>query len=407
MSSSNLVRLTYMKEAAYGVKPSPLSGVTLNTARFTSESLSGTPATTESQELRVDRMSAGQVVTGLDVGGGIDFELAPDQFFDDYFEGAMMNEWTAAVTVNATVDLVPNPANDQEAELTLGSAFASLYPGAILKLEPSGADPVIVSVISIDTPDTVFTVATMRGEAEITSETMDVSLPPYLDIGAQQISFLNVKTYDDVLDGAGPAAHGQTYLGELVSGFSLTAQYGSIVTGSFATLGNGYLQESPSFDQQVVTAGGTVVPAGTTNQLNASIDVPLVASGGESTTFCIESFTIEMDNGLSARNCIGKQAPTGYDLGTATINISASIYNSESSYEAFMPAKLSQAPVSLTFVMQNMEGGYAYHLPAVQLSFPDPAATGRDQSTMLEASGVAKVGSSDITSALRIYKLHD
>jgi hypothetical protein len=69
-----------------------------------------------------------------------------------------------------------------------------------------------------------------------------------------------------------------------------------------------------------------------------------------------------------------------------------------------MPAKLSQAPVSMTFTMSNADGGYAFVLPAVQLSFPDPSAGGANQPVMIAASGVAKVGPNG-ASSLRIYKL--
>jgi hypothetical protein len=80
------------------------------------------------------------------------------------------------------------------------------------------------------------------------------------------------------------------------------------------------------------------------------------------------------------------------------------IYNSDTSYDALMPKKLTQEPVSMTFVMENIDDGYAFSLPAVQLSFPDPGAGGQNQDTMLEAAGVAKVGPNG-ESALRIYKL--
>lgn len=66
MSSSNLVRVAFIEEVAYGVTP---GAGNFETARFTSENLSGTPDTVESQQIRTDRMSSGQVVTGLQVAG--------------------------------------------------------------------------------------------------------------------------------------------------------------------------------------------------------------------------------------------------------------------------------------------------------------------------------------------------
>ena len=69
-----------------------------------------------------------------------------------------------------------------------------------------------------------------------------------------------------------------------------------------------------------------------------------------------------------------------------------------------MPAKLSQEPVSMLITMENDDGGYAFELRAVQLSFPDPSAGGQNQQTMIEASGVGKVGANG-ASTLRIHKL--
>lgn len=404
MSSSNLVQVTYLKEAEYGKRPDDLSAVTMDTARMTSESLSGTPATTESSELRTDRMSSGQVVTGLEVTGGIDWELSADGFFDDFFEAAMMSGWVAAEILNTTVDLFPDPVDDQKAVMTLGDEFANLVPGVLCSFTPTGATlPVIVQITSVDTPSTVFTVATKRGEESV-SEALDVSIPQHVDIGTTQISYLIAKAYTDVTVDPGTDQRSQTYNGELVSGFTLNAEYGSIVTGNFDYMGNGYTQEAPSFAQQVETAGGTINPAGTANPINASIDVPLVTADDVSTDFCVETFSLTLDNGLSENTCIGKAAPQGYDLGTASISVSMSIYNSDTSYGTFMPAKLTQAPISMTYILQNMDGGYAFHIEALQLSFPDPAAEGQDESTMLEAEGVGKVGDNG-ESALRIYRL--
>lgn len=405
MSSGNLVSIVYDRETEYGKTDSPLSGVQLNTAQFINESLSGTPITTESQRLRTDRMSSGQIVTGLDVGGAINFELSKDVFFDDWFESALMKTWVPVNEISTTVTLVPDPGDDQQATLTLGTDLTGAAVGDLIQLRPDGGSEVkvVVSIISIDTPDTVFTVATPRGTAELTTASMFASVPAYVEIGSEILSYTVGKAYQDVLHDVSTDEHSQTYTGMLVSGFSVNAEYGAVITGSFETVGNGYIQEYPSLQQQVETAGGTIVPAGTANPINASIDVPLVMTGGVATDFCIESFNLTLDNGLTPQNCIGKIAPTGYSLGTAAISISAAIYLSDTSYDAFMPAKLTQEPVSMVYVAENLQGGYAFSLPAVQLSFPDPSATGPEQ-TMIEASGVAKVGENG-ESALRIYQL--
>jgi hypothetical protein len=229
-----------------------------------------------------------------------------------------------------------------------------------------------------------------------------VIIPDYVDIGSTVNSWTLSKAYSDVLHLATQDQHSQRYTGSVVNRMSVNIAYGEIVNGTFGFLSNGYEQEYPSLHQKVKTAGGTVTPAGTAIPLNGSVDMPLVAVGGEPTDFCIQSISIELDNGLTPQTCIGKIAPTRYNLGTANISINTSIYLGDQSYDKFMPAKLSMEPISLTFAALNDAGGYAFDLRAVQLSFPDPAANGENP-VIIEASGTAKVGDGG-ASALRIWR---
>ena len=102
MSSSNLVRVAVIEEITYGEVPAVGD---FKTSRFTSESLSGSPETTESQQIRVDRMSSGQVVTGLTVGGDQSFELAKDSTFDLFLESAMYNSWQISSLQTLDMDI--------------------------------------------------------------------------------------------------------------------------------------------------------------------------------------------------------------------------------------------------------------------------------------------------------------
>jgi hypothetical protein len=190
----------------------------------------------------------------------------------------------------------------------------------------------------------------------------------------------------------------------VVSGFNVDATFGQILTGGFSFLANGYTQEFPSLHQKVDTAGGTIDPPGTSNPLNASVDMGLVTVNDQPTDFCIESLQITLDNGLSPQNCIGKIAPTKYALGTAGIAVTMSIYLGDPSYDAFMPKKLTQEPIGVLMSASNADGGYAFQLTALQLTFPDPSAAGANQQVMIDAAGQAKVGPGG-ASSLRIYRL--
>ena len=122
------------------------------------------------------------------------------------------------------------------------------------------------------------------------------------------------------------------------------------------------------------------------------------------TTWCTESFNITLDNGLDPSQCLGYAAPKGYTLGTAEISVDMSIYLSDTSFDEFYAKKLSQEPVSSTFTMENLDGGFAIHMPALQLTFPDSSSEGQNEQAMIEATGVAKVGPNG-ESAMKIYKL--
>ena len=215
MSSANLVSVIYVPETVYGTPDAPLSGVTAETTRFTSETLSGSPTTTESQNIRTDRLSSGQVITGLEVGGDINLELAAGAFYEDFTEAAMMSTWVAAATLSTDVTLTPVDA--QSATLTITGDFSAIGPGVavndVLQLIPASGSPVNVSVISVDST-TECLVATSRDEDAIVGSTMTVAIPQHVEIGQTQRSFTIGKEYGDVIHEAStPDVHGVTYTG--------------------------------------------------------------------------------------------------------------------------------------------------------------------------------------------------
>lgn len=405
MSSANLVSVIYVNETVYGTPDTPLSGVTAETTRFTSESLSGSPQTSESTNIRTDRLSSGQVVVGLEVGGDLSIELAAGQFYEDFFEYAMMESWTAQATLSTDVTLTPIDA--QSATLTVTGDLSTIPVAAsdVLQLIPTVGSPVVVQVISV-TNTTECIVATSRDEDAISSVAMTVALPAFLTIGKTIGSCTLNKSYTDVIhEATTPDVHGITYKGSMLSGFNIAASYGEIVTGAFATMGNGYsIDEGGSYQQQIIAAGGTVNPAATTQSLNASLDVSLMTQDGVATTWCTESFNIALDNGLAESTCLGYAAPQNYTLGTAAVSVDLSIYLSDTSFDEYYYKKLTQEPVSMGFTMQNHDGGYFIAMPAVQLTFPDSSSDGQDEQCMIDATGVAKVGPNG-ESSIKIYNL--
>lgn len=414
MSSANAVELILVPEAVYGQTPA-LATAEAETIRFTTESLSGTPTTTTSAENRVDRMSGGQIVTGLEVGGAINGELSPDPTYQLLFQMGMMS---TPVPESVSIDmeggsLTKDAVNPQLATLVpdpgIGDLNLILKPGDMIVMEgfaaPNDANNGPLQVVSITPAGDSMQVTTKREAVTVAAVPAGVAAfrPASLSIGSELFSATFSKAYTDVLHAATTNEHSQRYPGGIVNGFNVGLTYGEIVSTVFNVLANGYLQEAPSLAQQIVAAGGTVDEAGDGQPLNASIDMGMVTIDGLPTEFCIESLSIALDNGNTPQNCLGKGAPTRYNAGTAAITIEASIYLADPSYDAFMPAKLKSTPIGMFFAAGNADGGYAFKLPAVQLSFPDPAVTGQNAPVMIAASGTAKVGPDTDRSALTLY----
>jgi hypothetical protein len=399
MSSSNAVSVSYVDETVYGTTPTVNGSTEIQQIRFTSESLSGTPITVESANIRTDRMSSGQVAVGLEVGGDISFELSRDAFIDKFLSMGMMGAWQAATSDVSSVSFTLDGSDNQRGVLAGTGVGTGISVADVLKVTVGGVDYVfqVVAVTSSDELD----VGCKKNQADFTGGTS--RRPAYLDIDSVQQSVTLSKAYEDVLDSSDDE-YSQAYSGTIVSGFSVNVEYGSIVSGTFSLSANGYEQEKPSLQQRVVTAGGTVNPAPTSQPVNASVDVPIVSTENLPTNFCITSFSITLSNGLTPQNCIGKAAPTRYELGTSAISIEAGAYLSATAYEALMGKKVTQEGVPMTFIIQNSDGGYAFAFPAIQLSFPDPGASGANQQVMIDGSGTAKVGDNG-ESQLRIYQI--
>src|SRR5580765_6918117 len=321
MSSANLVEVIGIPETAYGQTPA-LAGADGVTFRFTSETLSGTPTTVESAELRTDRMSGGQVVVGLESGGELAIELAPDPTYDLLYAMGMMSDWIAGAsgTDAAPMAIMTNP---QIATLTFATldlddidgAGRPLLVGDVMTIG-GFTNPLnngVRQVVAI-TGGNIVSLAVPKGATAEASPAGGVqwSVPDYLDIGALQQSLSLSKAYKEVTHLATTDEHSQRYPGALVSAFNVDIEYGAIIKGSFTFLANGYVQEAPSLHQATEAAGGTIAEPGTSNPLNASVDMGLVTVNDQPTDYCIEKLTITLDNGLTPQNCIGRIAPSKY-----------------------------------------------------------------------------------------------
>ncbi len=367
------------------------------TARFTSEKYSGTPQTIESAQIRTDRMSSGQVVTGLQVVGGHSFELAKEGALEDFLESAMFNAWDETVITHTR-----SMALDATAR-TITCATGSfidegLVVGDIIVLSDfagSGNNvPVQVTIVT----DLVLTYAGPSGMATVT-ESATYTRADKLTIGITPKSLTIEKSFLDLTTKA------LLYKGALVSQMSLDVQYGQLISGSFETEANGYTSASAA--SEFLSYGEYIADPATTSTLNGSVDMPFITTNVTGTfaqdAFCLQSLKLSLSNNLQAQTCIGRAAPENYTPGTAQIKVDLSSYLKDANW-GLLAKKLSQDAFAIGFMVKNTEGWYGFYMPAIQVSFEDPSSGGANQQISMNMQGTAKVGSGG-ESALAIYKL--
>lgn len=373
----------------------PVAG-NFKTARFISESISGTPSTVESQQIRTDRYSSGQIVTGLEVAGDLNFEYAKEDVLELLLASGMMNQWETftPVVVDLTID-------DTAKTLTRASGAwpVTLKKGDIMTLAGflDGDNNTQIMVKSIVSPTVINYISGAALVDEVGTGTQ-FEQADRLSIGTTMISVSIEKAFVDLTTKA------IIYTGMWVSAFSLAIQYGQIVNGTFTFAGIGYREADSA--AEFITNGRTISPAATTQSMNGSVDMPFIANSAagsfDASTFCIQSLNINLDNQPSTQTCIGEIAPTGHSPGTASVGVEISSYLSDSNW-AILAKKLTQEPFEVGGLIKNLDGWLGFYMPAVQVSFDDPSSGGANQDVVLDMSGTAKVGSGG-TSPLTLYR---
>jgi hypothetical protein len=372
MSSSNAIKINAIEEATYGVTPATGN---FKTARFISESLSGTPQTVRSTEIHSDRTSSGQVQVGLDVGGDINTELAADSLQQDFIRAAMMQKVASAAVEITGEAIVVDPIGKT---LTFENA-PDLVAGDLIILsgfteEKNNGLAYVKSISGLE-----VTIGKEMIASETSEITAIVSKAAKISVGTDIVSFSMCKDFTDLTEKS------IDYLGMIVNTMSINMQHGAIADAVFGFMGNGYDNSAST----VMTDGRTIDPASTVAPFNATSDISGVFIDGEIADFCLQSLKIDLQNGLTPQVCMGRLAPRTYSLGTANVTVSGSAYISDENWY-LLEKKLTQEPVSIVYGAQNQDGGLIVAVRGAQLSFVDPGAKGQDQQVSIEFSGAAK-----------------
>ena len=392
MSSSNQIRLAYLAETTYGVTPGTGNFTTM---RHSGESLSGTTQTEAPNEIRADRQPTGQKQVGLTLGGDVNGLLAPTSWVNDMIEAGMMDTYNAKITTGA-------------ATLTIGGTGTTITRAAGSYVTDGFAVGDIVQTAGFTTAANntyvyvsavTATVLTVVGPSGFTDEVgggdETVVRHAYVEIGADNASFSIEKNFQDLTDKT------ISYRGMRVNTLDINAAYGGLSTFSVGFVGGG---TTDAYEQPTtpMTDSRTVDAAETQDPLNGTTDLPLIVVEGALVDFCIQSMQLQVNNNCQARTCIGQLAPSNQTEMEANVNISFNAYTQDENFD-FISKKINNTDVPIYWVVENSGEGFAFAMPAVNVSFPDPGATGKNQQSMINVAGTSKPTST--LNALRIYKV--
>lgn len=375
-ADTSFSELLYVEESTIGTTPASA----LTKLRFTGESLNFSSDTTESQEIRSDRLVPDLIRTATSTSGDINVEMSYGAF-DDLIEGAFYSSWSAAVNPLTLEIDVTNATGVKPFTATLtdavNSPFATLSVGQWIKV--GGSD--LAANDGYMRVDTVTADAiTVTGESAFTNDidgggVGTVSSEGYMGVGTTRKSF----TFEKQLvagTGASPTDH-IAYKGSVISEMEINAATGSVLTARFGTTGL-------SADAQAGTFGtGAELDAPTATIMNSIDSIGVVLEGGEDTSTVLEvqSLSFTLNNNTRAKQGIGSVSAFDIGSGRASITGSMSVYfTSRTFFEKFLDFDTSSISFRLTDVAGN---SYIIDMPRILYSAAPVEITSIDQDVMV------------------------
>jgi len=181
MSDSNRGLLRYISEVTYGTTP---TNGTWDLLRFTGESLTASPVTVQSSEIRSDRLINDLKKVNETISGGVDLEFSTDTF-DDLIEAAMCGTWTTDVLKTGLVDRsfsIEKELGDisrfalfkgmRVGQWSLSLAFGSIVTGTFT-FAGSGATVGATSAVGTGSTNAATTTSVLNASSDVSNVKID------------------------------------------------------------------------------------------------------------------------------------------------------------------------------------------------------------------------------------------
>jgi len=365
ISDTSRSALRYVEESVAGTTPASA----LTDLRITGESISPNFSSVTSGEIRSDRQITDSIRTGYEVSGDINFELSYGSF-DELFEGALFSDWSTACAVSVTGDITAVNSTNSYDSTSTNFTTQNLTAGQWIKV--GGFDTAgnngYCRVVSISANSLVVEGLTLTDEGIGSPEntiTMDGS---FLSNGTTEHYYTIEKAYED----ASPLIY-RAFLGNKVSGMSLSVSSNAILTGSFSFMG---LTASASAS---VTAGtGSPTAANTNDVYNASGNVANIREAGDalSSKTYATSLELSLDNGLSPQKAIGTAGSVG--IGDGRCNVTGTL-NTFLVTAELIDKLVNNTATSIDFRITDAAGNtYIFDMPRVKYQNGSANISGAD-----------------------------
>ena len=369
MGDSNRTALYYGEEEAWGT----LATCTFQELRFTGESFAYNITNVTSTEIRSDRQITDLIQTDADVTGGFNFELSYDSF-NEMLEGALWSDWSTDLAISALgigIEIggtltAGTGATDDTANFSLatvgqwielrGASTNATNNGYYQITAKASYESITVSPVPDGTVASGTDTITIKGS--------------YLRNGTTEHSYSVIRYH-------GGLAAGQyfTFLGQVVNSVNLSAQAGSILTGSFDFVG-----KSATLTQTAASVTGATA-AGTNSVLNAVSNVAEVREGGSDVASCLVQgldFTIANNvRGLKAVANLGN-----CDVGVGKCDVTGTLtayFKDNNLYDKYLAGTAS----SVSYKVEDASGNaYIIDMPQIEFESDGINAGGQDQDVM-------------------------
>lgn len=385
-ASSNRTELSIAKESTPGTLE-PLFYDSAVVQRYSSESMSYDITNTSSTEIRSDRMLSDLVQTDATVGGDMSIEFSASSY-NPLIEGTMADTFNTPTALYNVTDFV---AATTSTATSAGTNFdiSTLVMGQYVKL--SGGTVETANNIYAQISRTVApTTATLTFEGTpltvATTDAVDITESAYIRNGTVDTSFSIIRTLNDAT-----AVTYYSYAGNRVSSMNLDFATGSILTGSFAFLG----QSATSSETIPTGTPASETPASTTEVLNSVGNIANVWLDNATSASEFASLSIAVNTGARELKAIGTLGSISVKNSQFDITGNISLYfDNLTMYNNY----LNSSSFSLAFSVEDAAGNaYVFSMPRVKFESLSVVSGGLDTDIMADGTWKATLDPDSLT----------